>query len=277
MGACQNSLALVRAVHGFAPDVLHSFSRLGYMLPLLAGATPKVMSYQRHTGGRQIGWSARLGGDRIRFTGCSEFICKMGRPSGGRWSAIYNFVELEKVAFVPAVPADAPLLFLSRIESIKGPDIAIDIAHRSGRRLLLAGNRADKGPEREFWTEKIEKAIGRDGIEWIGEVNDIQKNELLGRAAALVVPIQWDEPFGIVFAEALAAGTPIITCARGATPEIVDPGITGFFIDSAAEGAKAVDKLTKIDRSNCRRAAESRFTRDVCAEQYLALYREMIL
>jgi glycosyltransferase involved in cell wall biosynthesis len=271
----KNAFALVRAVNRFKPDVLHSFSRLGYLLPLLAGTTPKVMSYQRHTGGRQIKWSSRIARKKIRFTGCSEFICAMGRPSGGDWRPIYNFVELEKLTFSPEVPADAPLVFLSRIESIKGPDIAIQIARASGRRLVLAGNRTDKGPERRFWLEKVEPALGRDGIEWIGEVNDAQKNELLGRAAALLVPIQWDEPFGIVFAEALATGTPVITCPRGATPEIVEPGITGFFVKTVAEGVAAVGQLADIDRARCRRAAEAKFTCEVCAEQYLALYREM--
>jgi glycosyltransferase involved in cell wall biosynthesis len=269
-----NSLALRRAVSRFKPDLLHSFSRLGYLLPLLFNSLPKVMSYQRHTGGRQITWAARLGGGSLRFTGCSEYICSMGRPSGGTWRAIPNFVELEKLTFVPSVPDDAPLLFLSRIESIKGPEIAIDIARASGRRLILAGNRAESGPERAFWDRHIEGRIGRDGVEWVGEVGDARKNELLGRAAALLVPIQWDEPFGIVFAESLAAGTPVITCARGATPEIVEPGRTGFFVSDVPSGVLAVGKLREIDRSECRRAAESRFSSDVCAERYLDFYRE---
>ncbi|HXQ80509.1 MAG TPA: glycosyltransferase [Opitutaceae bacterium] len=274
-GALRNAVALLRAARRFRPDVLHSFSRLGYLLPLLASALPKVMSYQRHTGGRQIAWASRLAGRSLRFTGCSEFICAMGRLSGGQWRAVPNFVEIDKFTFVPRVPDDAPLVFLSRIESIKGPDIAIDIARASGRRLILAGNRAEAGPEREFWERRIARRIGRDGVEWAGEVDDEKKNDLLGRAAALVVPIQWDEPFGIVFAEALAAGTPVITCARGAAPEIVEAGRTGFFVSDAAGGAEAVSRLGQIDRLACRRSAEIRFSRDVCAEKYLELYGEM--
>ena len=88
------------------------------------------------------------------------------------------------------------------------------------------------------------------------------------------MPIQWDEPFGIVFAEALAAGTPVLTCARGAAPEIVDDGVTGFFVTTAADGAAAVGRLGQIDRHRCRAAAAARFSRDVCAEQYLELYRK---
>ena len=274
-GPLSNAMALRRATRSFGPDVLHSFSRLGYLSPLLLSSLPKVMSYQRHTGGRQIYVASRIAGRSLQFTGCSEFICAMGRASGGQWRVVPNFVELEKFTFVARVSPDAPLVFLSRIESIKGPDIAIDIARASGRRLILAGNRAETGPERDFWERRIAGQIGRDGVEWIGEVDDAKKNDLLGRAAALVVPIQWDEPFGIVFAEALAAGTPVITCARGATPEIVEAGHTGFFVSDAAGGAAAVARLDQIDRHACRRSAETRFSRDVCAEQYLKIYREL--
>jgi glycosyltransferase involved in cell wall biosynthesis len=274
-GLLRNTLSLQRAVREFRPDAIHSFSRLAYLLPVLSRRLPKVMSYQRHTGGRQIAWSSRLAGPSLRFTGCSEYICAMGRTSGGRWSAVPNFVELEKLTFVPRVAPDAPLLFLSRLESIKGPDIAIEIARRSGRRLILAGNRAEAGPERAFFDARIAGRIGRDGVEWVGEVDDVRKNELLGQAAALVVPIQWDEPFGIVFAEALATGTPVITCARGATPEIVDPGRTGFFVTDAEGGAAAVERLDQINRFACHRTAEARFSREACAERYLELYREI--
>jgi glycosyltransferase involved in cell wall biosynthesis len=271
----RNSRALLHAVAQFQPDLLHSFSRLGYMLPLLSRDLPKVMSYQRHTGGWQIAWADRIAGRSLQFTGCSEYISAMGRKAGGKWRCIPNFVETEKITFVPSVPPDAPLLFLSRIESIKGPDIAIEIAKASGRRLILAGNRAEQGAERVFWENRIAGQLGRDGIEWIGEVNDSQKNDLLGRAAALVVPIRWNEPFGIVFAEALAAGTPVITCARGAAPEIVDEGQTGFFVNDSAEGVSAVRRLGEISRAACRQSVEKRFTVNVCAEQYLDLYTEM--
>ena len=108
----------------------------------------------------------------------------------------------------------------------------------------------------------------------MGEVNDSQKNALLGRAAAMIVPIQWDEPFGIVFAEALAAGTPVITCARGALPEIIHDGVNGFFMRDVDEGVAAVSRLAEIDRGSCRRDAEQRFSLTACAARYLALYSE---
>lgn len=271
-----NVLALRRAVLAFQPDVLHSFSRLAYLLPLLPTRLPKVMSYQRHTGGRQVTLAARLGGRSLRFTGCSEFISAQGRRAGGIWRAIHNFIEPDRFTFTADVAPDAPLVFLSRIESIKGADQAIAIARAAGRRLVLAGNHAPSGLELEFWESKIAPQLGRDGVEWIGEVNDMQKNELLGRAAALLVPIQWDEPFGIVFAEALACGTPVLTCARGATPEIVEEGRTGFFLQTVEEGVAAVRRLGELDRAECRRAAEGRFSAQACSNAYLALYEELI-
>lgn len=272
----RNGLALRRAARDFNADLVHSFSRLAYLLPLLPARLPKLMSYQRHTGGRAVTLAAKLGGASLRFTGCSEFICRMGRPAGGEWRAVFNFVELEKYTFVPAVPADAPLVFLSRVESIKGPDLAIAVARAAGRRLIIAGNQPEAGGEREFWRREIEPHLGRDGVEWVGVVNDAQKNELLGRAAAMIVPIQWDEPFGIVFAESLACGTPVITCARGALPEIIEDGLTGFFMDSVAGGVAAVRRLGSIRREHCRAAAAERFSAERCAGQYLRLYEEMI-
>ena len=273
----RNAVALQRAVSNFRPDVVHSFARLAYIFALQPTRLPKIMAYQRHVTPRPIRLAQRLARPgTLRFTGCSEFICRQGRSVGGDWTAIHNFVDLTKIDFVPSVPAEAPLLFLGRVESIKGPDLAIEIARRSGRRLLIAGNAPAGGHEKNFFDQKVAPHLGRDGIEWIGEVGDVQKNELLGRSAALLVPIQWDEPFGIVFAEALAAGTPVITCARGAVPEIIRPGVTGLTIQNVDEGVAAVKQLTNLDRSACRADAESAFSLSACARRYLQLYVEAL-
>jgi glycosyltransferase involved in cell wall biosynthesis len=271
-----NSLALRRAVNAFRPDVLHSFSRLAYLLPILRSRLPKIMSYQRHTGGLSLTIAARVGGNSLSFTGCSDFICTMGRPRGGAWHVIPNFVDPGKYTFVSRVPADAPLVFLSRIESNKGPDLAIAISRACGRRLILAGNRASDGPQREYWDREIAPHLDRDRIEWIGEIDDVRKNDLLGQAAALLVPIQWDEPFGIVFAEALACGTPVLTCRRGALPEIIEPGVTGLFLATRDEGVVAVGRINELDRGECRSVAEKRFSVGVCGAKYLDLCSEAI-
>lgn len=273
----RNTAALRRAVRAFQPDVVHSFSRLLWLFPLVADGRPKIMSYQREPTGRTVAWSRRLHGPRLQFTGCSNYICKNGyRRGGGHWTAIPNFVDPEAYTFVPHVSDDAPLVFLSRIERIKGAHTAIEIAKNSGRRLTIAGNRIEHGEGAQYWTEFIAPHIGKDGIEYVGPVNDRQKNELLGKAAAMVVPIEWNEPFGIVFAESLACGTPVISCPRGALPEIVEDGVHGFHIRTSSEGVAAIGRLKSIERKACRARLEERFSCSVVADAYLGLYRRML-
>src|SRR5439155_12741710 len=124
----------------------------------------------------------------LTFTGCSEYIARCGRRAGGEWLGIPNFADTDQLSFVPSVGADAPLVFLSRVESIKGAHWALEIARRSGRRLVIAGNHATSGPEAVYWKEKIEPSLARDDVEYVGPVDDVQKDELLGKAAAMVVP-----------------------------------------------------------------------------------------
>jgi hypothetical protein len=136
----RNSMTLRSAIAEFSPDVIHSFSRLLWLLPLLFDVRPKIMTYEREPTGRTVRWSNRLHRGRLRFTGCSEYICRNGRKyGGGDWTAVHNAVNVDSYTFRPSVAADAPLVFLSRIEAIKGCHNAIEIAKRSGWRLLIAG------------------------------------------------------------------------------------------------------------------------------------------
>jgi glycosyltransferase involved in cell wall biosynthesis len=272
----QNTLTLLKACADFGPALIHSFCRLLYLTPLLLRSTPKVMSYQRPTGGRQTTIAAFLGGRSLAFTGCSEFIANMGHRHGGQWHAIPNFVDTEFFEFSPKVSDDAPLVFLSRVESIKGAHIAIEVAKKTGRRLIVAGNHADSGEEHRYWHELIKPELGRNGVEYVGPVDDANKLNLLGSALAMIVPIQWDEPFGIVFVEALACGTPVISCPRGALPEIVRNGIDGFLVESTEEACQAVLSIANIDRRNCRLRAETAFSANVIVRRYEALYESLL-
>jgi len=184
-------------------------------------------------------------------------------------------VELEKYTFQPAVAPDAPLVFLSRVERIKGAHTAIAAAQKTGRRLIIAGNHGTTGEEGCYWQEEVVPHLGRDGIEYVGPVNDIQKDALLGQAAAMIVPIEWEEPFGIVFAESLACGTPVISCSLGALPEIVRDGIDGYLVNSLEEACTAVQNLPKINRLNCRQRSEQYFSASVVLDQYEKLYRSV--
>ena len=277
--AWANLRALRAAVSAFRPDIVHSFSRLLYLGALLLRRTlPKIMSFQREPTGRTVAWAARLAGRSLAFTGCSEAISVRGRRrGGGHWETVHNFVDLASYDFSPAVPGDAPLVFLSRLERIKGAHTAIAACRQAGRRLILAGNHAeDDGEHGRYWREEIVPHLGRDGVEYVGPVDDAQKNRLLGQAAAMIVPIQWEEPFGIVFAEALACGTPVISCPRGALPEIVRPGVDGFLVRDAPEAAAAIAHLPELRRADCRARAESAFSKDRAITQYESLYRRMI-
>jgi glycosyltransferase involved in cell wall biosynthesis len=274
--ALQNTVALWSAVQQFQPDLVHSFSRVLYLLPLLRSRIPKVMSYQRRPSGRTVSWGEKLAGGSLTFTGCSDSICRQGRALGGVWHTIHNCVELEKYTFQPTVAPDAPLVFLSRVERIKGAHTAIAAALRTKRRLLIAGNYSTTGEEGRYWQEEIVPHLGRDGIEYIGSVNDEQKNALLGTAAAMIVPIEWEEPFGIVFAEALACGTPVISCPLGALPEIVRHGTDGYLVNNLEEACTAIQNLPQINRRNCRQRAEDCFCASVIVDKYEQLYHSLI-
>jgi len=275
LGGIRNALYLDQAARAFRADVVHSFSRLGYLTPVLARRQPALMSYQRQTGGRKLAWMAALGGDRFVYTACSEHIAGMGRAAGGRWKAIPNFADTEFYRFAPQVRKDAPLVFLSRVEREKGAHLAIAAAQKSGRRLIIAGNKVDTPAGRDYWTKEIAPHLRNGSMDYIGPVNDVQKRELLGSASAMIVPVQWDEPFGIVFAEALACGTPVISCPRGALPEIVRPGKEGYLVNTVEEAVAAIGAIGQISRRDCRARCEDKFSLGVVTHSYEALYCEV--
>lgn len=271
----KNTRMLSSVVSDFRPDIIHSFSRLAYMAAVLPRSLPKVMSYQRNPSSRTTRWAARLAGKSLVYTGCSEHICVTGRRGGGEWIPIPNGVELEKYPFVAEVSTDAPLLFLSRIEKIKGTAIALDAANAAGRGIIIAGNIPDSNEAKAYWSNEIEPRLKKYDAEYVGPVGDRKKAELLGGCSAMIVPVQWDEPFGIVFAEALACGTPVISTPRGSLPEIVKQGIHGFLCHDLDEMKEAILNLRKIDRTACRRRVEENYSMDVIVDQYEEIYRRM--
>jgi glycosyltransferase involved in cell wall biosynthesis len=276
LDALKNTITLRSAVQEFQPDIIHSFSRILYLFPVLQSILPKVMSYQRDPSRRTTTWASKWAKGSLTFTGCSDYICSVGRTAGGVWHPIHNCVELEKYTFQPTVAEDAPLVFLSRIERIKGAHTAIAAAQRTGRRLIIAGNYSNSGEAGKYWEDEIVPHLGRDGIEYVGTVNDAQKNELLGQAAAMIVPIEWEEPFGIVFAEALICGTPVISCPKGALPEIVRHGVDGYLVNNLEEAVSAIGQLPNINRHNCRQRAEQCFSASVIVGQYEKLYQSLL-
>jgi len=172
----------------------------------------------------------------------------------------------------PSYEAGSYLAFLGRLSREKGPAGAIRIAQRAGMKLRIAA----KVPrtERSYFKELEPQMDGR-AVELVGEVNDRRKEEFLAGAAALLFPIEWPEPFGLVMIEAMACGTPVIAYRAGSVPEVVDHGINGFIVKDEEEAAIAVGRIGIIDRRQVRASFERRFTARRMAEQYVQHYKRL--
>jgi glycosyltransferase involved in cell wall biosynthesis len=254
-------------------DLVHSFGRIAYLLPLLPLPLPKLMTYQRAISPASVRSGHRLSRGSLHFSAISEWMMADVK-SLGNWHLVYNGVPMAVYDFQETVETDAPLVFLGRIEPIKGTHLAIEIARRSDRRLVIAGNIPHE--YQAYFDQQIAPHIDGDRIVYVGPVDDAQKNLLLGRAAAFLMPILWEEPFGIVMAEALACGTPVLGLRRGAVPEVVEHGRTGFVHDTLDELVAAVGRLGTIDRIACRERAERLFSDDAIVDAYLDCYRQVI-
>jgi len=180
---------------------------------------------------------------------------------------------MDDYQFNAEVDADAPLVFLGRIQQEKGTAIAIEIALKTNKKLIIAGNVPNEQIHQLYFNEQVKPFIDQEQIKYIGPVNNVQKNELLRNACAMLMPVTWDEPFGIVMAEALACGTPVIGFNRGAVPEVVTNGSTGFICNTTNEMMEAVNNIPSLSRSDCRQVAEEKFSSTVMAKQYEQLYR----
>lgn len=269
----KNSLLITKSYLKYRFDIIHSFSRLLYLFPLLPFGVQKIMSYQREPTLSQIIKAVKLSKKKtIAFTGCSDYISNQIAADGDVYT-VYNGVPLEAFHFNSNVAADAPLVFLGRIEEIKGTHVAIEVAIKTNKKLIIAGNIP---AEHQRYFEEEVKPYLNDNITYIGPVNDSQKNELLQNAAAFLMPILWNEPFGIVMAEAMACGTPVIGFARGSVPEVVKNKITGFTCTNIDDMINAVNSISKINRETVRAEAENRFSAKVIADNYLQLYKSRL-
>jgi glycosyltransferase involved in cell wall biosynthesis len=174
----------------------------------------------------------------------------------------------------PSFEGGSYLAFLGRLTAEKGPEAAIRIARAAGMPLHIAA-KVPRG-ERRYFKERLEPQIDGDQVRLIGEVNDEAKQKFLANAAALLFPIDWPEPFGLVMIEAMACGTPVIAFRSGSVPEVVDDGITGFVVDGEAEAVQAIRRLGELDRRQIRAHFEQRFTAKRMAEEYLRHYQMLV-
>ncbi len=196
------------------------------------------------------------------------------QPQANWKSTIYHGLPADLYQFQPKPKGDY-LIFLGRICPDKGVDKAIEIAHRFGMPLKIAA-KVDPVDEK-YYRDIIAPLVESHDVEFVGEANDVEKNDLLGNARAMLFPIDWDEPFGLVMIEAMACGTPIIAFNRGSVPELIVNSENGFICTNADDALKALDKIDQIDRAQCRHHFDTRFTSIHMAQNYLRIYEEILI
>ncbi len=187
-------------------------------------------------------------------------------------AVIHHGIDLARYEVGPG--CGGYLLFLARMCADKGPHHAIRIARAAGRRLVLVAKMREAA-EVAFFTTEVEPLLGTD-VEVVGELGPAERIRLLGRADALLNPIEWPEPFGLTMIEALACGTPVLTLRHGAAPEIVTDGRTGFVRDRPAELVDCVSRLVSLDRAECRAQAERRFSMARMTADYVRVYEQAL-
>jgi glycosyltransferase involved in cell wall biosynthesis len=197
------------------------------------------------------------------------------------WVAtVHHGIDLGEFTFVPQ--RGDYLAFLGRITEDKGVDTAIRVARRVGMPLKIAAREPlsiegdpNTDADRAYYDDVIKPLLAEPGVEFIGEVGGRDKDRFLGEAAALLFPIRWPEPFGLVMIEALACGTPVVATRHGSVPEVLEHGITGFIAATEDDLVTGIERIDELDRLACRANAELRFSAGAMAEQYLKIYGEL--
>jgi len=186
---------------------------------------------------------------------------------------VHHGLPRDLLPFHPS-PSRDYLAFLGRISPEKGPEKAIEIAARAGFRLKMAA-KIDKA-DREYWEDVVKPLVDvHPNVEFVGEIGDRDKAEFLGNAAAMLFPIDWPEPFGIVMIEAMACGTPVIAFPRGSAAEVIDDGVSGYLVNNVDEAVEAIRRIGDFDRTGARACFEQRFTIERVAQEYSMIYREL--
>ena len=195
-------------------------------------------------------------------------------PENLRWAGVvYNGIPMDRYPL--RQDKDDFLFFLGRADEEKAPHLAILAARQAGRRLVLCATTKNER-ERAYWASEVEPILGED-VEVRGEVSAGEKVELLGRAAALLFPIQWAEPFGLVMTEAMACGTPVVAWRDGSVPEVVADGVTGFVVGSVEEMAAAVGRVGELDPRVLRARVEERFSAEAMVTGYERAYERAVV
>lgn len=183
---------------------------------------------------------------------------------------VHNAVEIPTAP--PATSHERYLIEVARITPDKGQDLAIQVAQRTGRKLILAGKVERSGEGERYFEEQVEPYLGPT-VEYYPNVAGAQKARLISRAAAGIFPLQWSEPFGLAMVECMVAGTPVLALRSGSTPELIEDGVTGFLAEDVDELVRVTGRIDEIDRRRCADVARERFGPHHMAERYLSVYR----
>ena len=253
-------------------DLIHNFGRLAYLIPILNHPVKKIMTYGREISSKNIRWFNRLPNRNLVFTGCSRNLISRVNTNG-RWEVVYNAIPFNQYTLKPTVSEDAPLIFLGRIERVKGAHTAIAVAKATGNRLILAGNVSPLIEEKAYFELEIKPHLDNHQILYVGALNDQQKNQYLGRAKALLFPIEWNEPFGMVMIEAMACGTPVIAFPMGSVPEVVENELTGFIVENSMDMLNSINSVALLNREKVRDYAASKFDVQRIAQNYLSIHQ----
>jgi len=193
--------------------------------------------------------------------------------AGANWLAtVYHGLPVQSLK--PSYESGGYLAFLGRLTADKGPEAAIRIARGAEMPLRIAA-KLPRG-ERGYFKETLEPQIDGSRVQLTGEVNDKTKEQFLNGAAALLFPIDWPEPFGLVMIEAMACGTPVVAFRSGSVPEVIDHGVTGFIVEDEDEAVAAIKRLAELDRRTVRARFEERFSAKRMAEDYVRNYQTLI-
>ena len=256
------------------PDVIIANCRIDYLLRLKGRPFPLLYRFDNPITADQEAVLRDLKLAKMRIVALTRSHAAPLKNTNDL-SIIDNCVDVERLTFSPDY-AEGYLAFLGRLTRNKGVDIAIRAARRTGLPLRIAGNVSDEDGGREFFETEVRPQLD-DQIRWIGEITDAEKSAFLGNARALLVPIQWEEPFGIVVPEALACGTPVIASPRGSMPELIRQGENGLLATTDDEFSQAIAQIPALSRAACRADAKKRFSRKVVVDQYLEAIKELLL
>ncbi len=249
-------------------DLVHNFGRLAFLLPILNHQVNKIMTYGRIINKKNISLINKLPNKNIKYTAPSDWCVSTGNVSG-EWHTVYNAIDFSSYTLVEKTSPDAPLIFLSRLERLKGAHEAIQIALETGNRLILAGNISNLPDEKRYFEEEIKPFIDGVVIQYVGTLDDEGKNKYLGLAKAMLFPARTEEAFGMVMIEAMACGTPVIAYNVAAIPEVIFDQITGFVVEDKVAAKEKIQAVLNLDRKNIREVACSMFNVDIIAKKYL--------